>query len=711
MIKKRRRNTAGYWYGVIGAAVQADREQRGELPDLFDDDVLAWADAFFARNGDWPTSKSGPIPEAPGETWFAVEAALALGIRGFSPGGTLPRFFAQHRGRYNQSDQQFSIRQILAWTEAWRARTGQWPTRESGDIPGAGGMSWYTVDHALRVGCGGLPGGSSLFHLLTGNRVVVPRSPLTTEQILAWADAFHARTGEWPGERSGPIPESPDETWTTVKNALRRGSRGLPGRSSLVELLMTERGVRCRGYSPPLTVPTIIEWAEAHHARTGKWPHSHSGPILECPGAIWRTVTDALSRGTRGLPGGSTIPRLLAQRGTNRLDPPDLTIPQIRAWAEAFRARTGQWPNARAGSILEAPGETWRIIELALRTGQRGLAGHSSLSRLYVEERPRESRPRQARARPAPLPLTTEQILAWADAHHVRTGDWPLERSGRIPEAPKDSWRTVSAALSRGSRGLPGGATLIELLVEERGVRKAAYAPRLTVSAILGWADAFHARAGRWPTATSGPLPEAPGENWSMINSALGMGNRGLPGGSSLVRLLARERGARNLHGLPPFSFHEILRWADLHHSRHGTWPDNTSGPIPEAPGETWMRVRSALMHGSRGLPRGATLKGLLWKHRGVRYARALAPFTVEDIFAWSDAHHARTGTWPGPRSGPIPQCPGATWRTVDDALCSGNRGLKGGSSLFRLLAERRAIPLRRRLPDSSIPQFLTRAE
>jgi hypothetical protein len=23
------------------------------------------------------------------------------------------------------------------------------------------------------------------------------------------------------------------------------------------------------------------------------------------------------------------------------------------------------------------------------------------------------------------IPLTVEQILAWADAHHARTGEWP----------------------------------------------------------------------------------------------------------------------------------------------------------------------------------------------------------------------------------------------------------------------------------------------
>ena len=80
----------------------------------------------------------------------------------------------------------------------------------------------------------------------------------------------------------------------------------------------------------------------------------------------------------------------------------------------------------------------------------------------------------------------------------------------------------------------------------------------------------------------------------------------------------------------------EILRWADEYHNRHGTWPDSTSGPIPEAPGETWKRVNVALLRGGRGLPRGATLKRLLWEQRGVQYAgRAF--------------HSPWKASWPGP--------------------------------------------------------------
>jgi hypothetical protein len=35
-------------------------------------------------------------------------------------------------------------------------------------------------------------------------------------QVLAWADAYHRRTGRWPGVLSGPIAGAPSERWAAV---------------------------------------------------------------------------------------------------------------------------------------------------------------------------------------------------------------------------------------------------------------------------------------------------------------------------------------------------------------------------------------------------------------------------------------------------------------------------------------------------------------
>src|ERR1700722_7091481 len=72
--------------------------------------------------------------------------------------------------------------------------------------------------------------------------------------------------------------------------------------------------------------------------------------------------------------------------------------------------------------------------------------------------------------------------------------------------------------------------------VEQRGAL-----PDLTESQILDWADAYRKRTGRWPTCRSGAISTSSGETWQAVQEALRVGMRGLGGGSSLARLLAKN--------------------------------------------------------------------------------------------------------------------------------------------------------------------------
>ena len=159
---------------------------------------------------------------------------------------------------------------------------------------------------------------------------------------------------------------------------------------------------------------------------------------------------------------------------------------------------------------------------------------------------------------------------------------------------------------------MPGGSSLARLLAQRRGQRNIQQLPRLTEGQILAWADAHRKRTGAWPFSSSGPVAGAAGESWSAIGAALQYGRRGLPGGSSLTRLLAQRRGVRPASHLPPLTLRQIRAWARDHRRRTGAWPTAASGPIPDAPGETWHKVHSALFEGYRGLPGGRTLAALL---------------------------------------------------------------------------------------------------
>ena len=212
----------------------------------------------------------------------------------------------------------------------------------------------------------------------------------------------------------------------------------------------------------------------------------------------------------------------------------------------------------------------------------------------------------------------------------------------------------------------------------------------MTVEQILAWADAHKAANGDWPSQKSGQVIGTD-ETWAGIATALYRGRRGLPGGSSLAQLLAGHRGVRNTGDLPPLSIEQILAWADAHKAANGAWPNLNSRQVVETD-ETWDRIDNALRQGQRGLPKGSSLAKLLAEHRGVRNRQNRPPLTIDQIVAWVDAHKEATGGWPNRKSGQVTGTD-ETWAGIDAALHRGNRGLPGGSSLAKLLAEHRHAP------------------
>ena len=179
---------------------------------------------------------------------------------------------------------------------------------------------------------------------------------------------------------------------------------------------MTTKELRRR----PLTIEEILRWADAYRDATGKWPTAASGDIVGARFESWSSVDAALRAGTRGLPGGGSLAKLLAEaRGVRNIHQlPPLTVPQILRWADDYHARTGSWPSSHSGSIPGSGGEKWQGVENALRLGSRGLARGSSIAMLLAEHR-------GTRNRKALPPLTEELILTRADFHYQTTGHWP----------------------------------------------------------------------------------------------------------------------------------------------------------------------------------------------------------------------------------------------------------------------------------------------
>jgi len=305
------------WYEKLKRR-KAQGKRRLRKPELSIAEILAWADAYHQRNGKWPKRNSGPVRGTLHETWSAVDSALKNGARSLRTGSSLARLLAERRGvRSIGYLPPLSEKQIVAWADAHYRRTGAWPSCVDGAIADAPGETWVNVDALLRLGGRTLPGGSSLPRLLERRRGVRNRSELprlTIGRILSWADAHFRRTGAYPACTRGAIEESPGESWHNIDAILRQGGRGLPGGSSLPQLLHRRRGVPLRLEQPALTEKQILAWADAFHRRTGFWPSVGCALLSAGQHLQWITLEACLREGRRGLPGGSSLAQLLAER-------------------------------------------------------------------------------------------------------------------------------------------------------------------------------------------------------------------------------------------------------------------------------------------------------------------------------------------------------------------------------------------------------------
>lgn len=286
---------------------------------------------------------------------------------------------------------------------------------------------------------------------------------LTVKKILEWADNFRERTGKWPAGRMGPIPESPGLTWALVCRALRKGTRGLPGGSSLARELEHHRSVF--GRKEPYSEDQILEWARAYLDRHGVWPTAADGVIPETGGLTWSGINKSLFFGSHGLPGGSTLKKLLVAKGvirSRRRHRPSLNLDEIWKWAQAYQRKHGDWPRADAGPVEGAKGETWAAVNGALSTGLRGLPGGSSLRQFLME------RNAFYRSRTWGPKLAIEQIWEWGEAFRRKHGHWPRANSGPVEGTEGETWLRVNAALTAGLRSLPGKSSLRKLFSSRR---------------------------------------------------------------------------------------------------------------------------------------------------------------------------------------------------------------------------------------------------
>jgi len=446
--------------------------------------------------------------------------------------------------------------------------------------------------------------------------------PLDEDLILSWADAHHARHGVWPTSKSGPIDDSPEDTWGAISAALYSGNRGLLPGSSLSLLLEERRSVFRHCERPTLSEAQILTWARQHAETHGTYPGLKSGPIDGVPHESWSAVDVALRNGARGLPGNSSLPKLLHEHfgRRNRSNSPELTIDQILSWMDEHYARTGEWPTIESGPVAADPSETWSAVDSAISHKLRGFPYVSSLFRLAVDFRGMED--------PKSVSLTVPEIIGWIQAYVVRHGRYPTGSSERVEECPSKVWRNIDRALKFGYLGLSPGQSLAKLredLIEREALPKLRpHRPSeqqpLREAQITELILSYLSQHGKYPSAHSGPIIGGPQMTWGTLNKSLRDGAYCLPGGQSL-RVLIDEliakgtlpdlQNRRSPERTAPLSVDMIANWIEEYATAHGRYPTCKSGTIDGAPEETWRAIDEALIHGRRGLPGGRNLTGL----------------------------------------------------------------------------------------------------
>ena len=284
--------------------------------------------------------------------------------------------------------------------------------------------------------------------------------------------------------------------------------------------------------------------------------------------------------------------------------------------AEAMKKRTGKYPHAKSGIIIDGPlangVNDWGDVDDSIRKKWRGLSHencpYDSLPDLLCGEADKIRK----------IDYTLENITASATATKLATGEYPTAESGLIKYGTLadgvTTWKGVDHAMFSKNRGLTEKncpySHLTDLFIAKGFINSKA---EISVNAIACCAYDHFINTGKWPIVDEGLVlygPLADGKTtWKAIDLAIKTKLRGLtidncPYNSTLALLIGE--GLREVTILADLSVNIIAM------SSYDTWtrtrrcPEVKDGLIlygPAADGvTTWSMAGSAIKKKLRGL-------------------------------------------------------------------------------------------------------------
>ena len=291
-------------FGVIG--VRAGRTLTREK-------VKNLVNQHFNLTGSWPTANSEWLFEGK-DSWAAIDMALREGLRGFSGGESLSQLLHDEGLSANfLSSKLPSLNEIVSIALDYKEKNGQLPKRETGQITGYLGVTWHSVNGALRRGKIEGTSAKSLADLWAErfeHRNVNNLELLTESKVLDWCDEWYTKSAKYPTNKSPSLPSMGTETFRSIDTALRDQRRGLNGYKSLADFLNKKRGRKNNYQISNLSLETIKAWMISWHQEHQSWPSATDGVIPGTDEEKWSNINALLHRGGRGLSRGNSLAKI-----------------------------------------------------------------------------------------------------------------------------------------------------------------------------------------------------------------------------------------------------------------------------------------------------------------------------------------------------------------------------------------------------------------
>lgn len=352
-----------------------------EKRDINLEEVIVEIKKYYKETGKKPTTRTKEFFLPDGTSATALDLALRIGYRGLKGGSSLLDLVSESlglRGRGQDIDLNEAKIEVLNYFKKY----GKRPTKRCKNFLLSDGTSLENLDRFLKKKKN-KENGSSLSEFINNILGVPQKENFDLGEIRTEIKKYYNKKSKKPTEHSEDFFLPDGTTARNLANSFRKGLRGLDGNISFPEFANQVLGLKEK---KDLDVSMIIKELKKYHKKNKKYPNKRDASFFLADGTSATSLDQALRMGFRGLDGGSSLAKLIEEISgkpshTNKMK---LTESIIKKEIISFYMKNKQYPT-QCSKESKPFGSTWVSIDLALRSGFRGLEGGSSLSKLVKE--------------------------------------------------------------------------------------------------------------------------------------------------------------------------------------------------------------------------------------------------------------------------------------------------------------------------------------